>query len=759
MKKSILFLTFFLSAVLLARGSDLKEINLNFNAADFSFSQENGAYSISSEKFPVIFDTDTLAPALPYFLVNVLIAPNQEFEGLTLNGGESLLRADIRMTPNKLPVPTNALETEVPNQITSYALTNYPSEEVRYVSTSTLGNYKYVALLVCPLHYDAQKHALFLKENLTISLSLRTTNSPSMFAAFPQSESYQAKKRSEINQLVYNTEDIETLYPITQHGTLTEAYPTKYLVITNEALKPAFQRLANWKTTKGVKSKVLTMEEINQKYNDSIVPLRIKRAIMEYKGQLEYVLLGGDVEIVPSLKCYVDTIAKSPTRDVPADLYYASFSNLDWDKNRNGRFGERSDKITFTSDIAVSRLSVYDLDGATKIVEKLIKYEKEANLYQLSDSLLLCGVRLYNMDTIPQVSGDTLYISDAQQDSEELYENQISPYWKGKRIRFFDTFTDFPEGDCYHVTPLHLQEQLSRGYFLVNELSHGWINAWGGLEGRDAGSDKYTYENDLAESLVNPKYTTIVTGACCVNWFDLDKDSLCLGEAFMRNENSNVIAFVGYSREGFVSTHRELIKYFYDGIFKLGMSTAEAVAYAKNKYPYHLWTIFALNTLGDPEEHLYLSKPKPLKDVQIHYENNQISITLDQDSCNVCLTNIDEKGNISFFRMQHLQGNIFTFEQFPDQFTVCITKEGFVPYCVDVIKKDNGDVYLQNITFNTNTTVVGKNIFAGKDIKHGEAIGPVHIQNGNISFQAEQTVKVKNDFKVEAGASLKVRTN
>lgn len=480
MKKSILFLTFFLSAVLLARGSDLKEINFNFNISDFSFSQENGAYSIYSEKFPVIFDTDTLAPALPYFLVNVLIAPNQEFQGLTTNGGESLLRADIYMTPNKLPVPTNAQETEVPNHIISYALNSYPSEEVRYVSTSTLGNYKYVALLVCPLRYDAQKHALFLKQNLTISLSLRTTNSPSMLAAFPQSDSYQAKKRSEINQLIYNTEDIETLYPITQHGTLTDAYPTKYLVITNEALKPVFQRLANWKTTKGVKSKVLTVEEINQKYNDSIVPLRIKRAIMEYKGQLEYVLLGGDVKIVPSLNCYVTPIANSPTRDVPADLYYASLSDLDWDKNRNGRYGEFSDRLILTSDIAVSRLSVCDLDGASKIVKKLIKYEREPNSCQLSDSLLLCGVRLYKMDTIPQVSGDTLYISDAQQDSEELYKNQISPYWKGKRIRFYDTFTDFPEGDRYHVTPLHLQEQLSRGYFLVNELSHGWINAWGG---------------------------------------------------------------------------------------------------------------------------------------------------------------------------------------------------------------------------------------------------------------------------------------
>lgn len=49
-------------------------------------------------------------------------------------------------------------------------------------------------------------------------------------------------------------------------------------------------------------------------------------------------------------------------------------------------------------------------------------------------------------------------------------------------MRFFDTFTDFEEGDRYNVSPLHMQEQLSHGYFLVNEFSHGWIDAWGGLE-------------------------------------------------------------------------------------------------------------------------------------------------------------------------------------------------------------------------------------------------------------------------------------
>ncbi len=760
MKKSILFLSFLLFAALFARGSDTKEVRLTFNGSDFSFAQENGAYSISAEKFPVIYDTDTLAPALPYYVVNVLIAPTQEFQGLTVRGGESLLRSDIRVTPNKLPVPTNALDAYTPNRVFDYALSNYPSEEVRYVSTNVLGNYKYVSLLVCPLRYDAQNHSLYLKQNLQITLSLGTVSKAAPIAAYPESESFHAKKRREIELLVYNSDDIDALYPTAaRQYSVANSFPVKYLVITNEELKPAFQRLANWKTTKGVKSKVLTVEEINQKYSDPIMPMRIKRAIMEYKGQVEYVLLGGDVEIVPSLMCPLGPLKDSPTVDVPADLYYSSFTHLNWDNNQNGLYGEESDWVSYTADIAVSRLSVCKMKEATSIVNKLIKYEISPGPSEISDTLLMCGNFLYHVDTIPLSPGDTIYVSDSQKYNEELYQDHIAPYWSGNRMRFFDTFTDFEEGDRYNVSPLHMQEQLSHGYFLVNEFSHGWIDAWGGLEAPDPPDVKFTYENDLAETLINPNYTTIVSGACSVNWFDRELDSLCLSEAFMRNENSNILAFVGYSREGFVGAHCDLMKYFYDGIFKYKMSTAEAVSYAKNRSAAWRWPLLALNILGDPEGHLYLSKPKRFEDVRIDYKNNRVDITVRQDSCHVCLSKIDDKGNVLFYRFQNLQGNVFSFEQIPNEFTVCVTKDGFVPYCVNVLKQDDGNLYLQNVTFDGNTTVVGKKIIAGRDVKRGSAQGPVRIQNGNVSLQAEQTVRLKNSFRVEKGASLQVHTN
>ena len=126
MKKFILFLSVLLSAVLCARAGNEKEIRLSFNASDFTLTQENGAYGITSERFPTIYDTDTLAPALPRFIVNVLIAPTQECTGLAVTGDEELLQGNIHVTPNTLPVPTSIPEAYAPNRITEYTQGNYP---------------------------------------------------------------------------------------------------------------------------------------------------------------------------------------------------------------------------------------------------------------------------------------------------------------------------------------------------------------------------------------------------------------------------------------------------------------------------------------------------------------------------------------------------------------------------------------------------------------------------------------------------------
>lgn len=92
--------------------------------------------------------------------------------------------------------------------------------------------------------------------------------------------------------------------------------------------------------------------------------------------------------------------------------------------------------MSYIADIAVSRLSVCKMKEATSIVNKLIKYEMSPGPGEISDTLLMCGNFLYDVDTIPLSPGDTIYVSDSQKYNEELYQDHIAPYWSGSRMRF-----------------------------------------------------------------------------------------------------------------------------------------------------------------------------------------------------------------------------------------------------------------------------------------------------------------------------------
>lgn len=72
------------------------------------------------------------------------------------------------------------------------------------------------------------------------------------------------------------------------------------------------------------------------------------------------------------------------------------------------------------------------------------------------------------------------------------------------------------------------------------------------------------------------------------------------------------------------------------------------------------------------------------------------------------------------------------------------------------LTQENG-VY--SISLNENTLFMGKNIIVGKNVKRGAIPGSVRILNGDVTFQAEQGVTIKDNFNVKKGASLKIQTN
>ena len=115
-----------------------------------------------------------------------------------------------------------------------------------------------------------------------------------------------------------------------------------YLIITNEDMKPEFQVLADYKTAQGLPTVVATTEFIAANFrNGADIQETMRMFIRDAyeKWGIEYVLLGGDSDILPPR--YVDNTFY-PTNgytSIPADLYFACLDG-NWNANGDANFGE-----------------------------------------------------------------------------------------------------------------------------------------------------------------------------------------------------------------------------------------------------------------------------------------------------------------------------------------------------------------------------------------------------------------------------------
>ena len=124
-----------------------------------------------------------------------------------------------------------------------------------------------------------------------------------------------------------------------------------YLLITGEALAPAFQRLVDFrKKFNGVTAELVTVETIDATYDGTRpsggtdIQTKIRNCIKAYvqdKGT-EYVCLGGDDTVVPDRDCYVyGTTATGSYDDMPTDLYYSGLTARGTPMPTASRQGER----------------------------------------------------------------------------------------------------------------------------------------------------------------------------------------------------------------------------------------------------------------------------------------------------------------------------------------------------------------------------------------------------------------------------------
>lgn len=759
-----------MSVLMSAMGEETKHISLKFDANDFDFIQdEDGNYCIISKEYNWVFKGDTLQPALPYFGYNVLVPQEQSYISHTSKDVKTLVGNNIVLARTLEPVPTNQRPLSIRKKTLKYNQDVYPSNYVELTDVIEYKNYKILTFHVCPFEYNTVSNKLYLRTNVSIDITLDDTSHD-----MPCSTDNKSNEENFdlLMQLVVNPENVMGQKNSNTFGAGTESdlhlqTGYEYVIITSNLLKEPFLRLAQWKSRKGIRSLVLTVEQIASEYTGSSKAEKIKNALADIEG-LSYVLLGGDTLNVPTCMCYIGSDKKARTDSItPSDSYYACVEQIDWDGDVNGRCGELSDSVNLLPTLYVSRAPVSTVTDAQVFVERIITYESMPDTTNWQDNILMAGKTLgyYTVDNVwypYYINGK----SDTQLWSQKIYDEYIAPNspstpsWNCELTRLYDTYSDYSGDDTYDLNAQNLQTELGKGYTFVDMMTHGNKCLWQ-MEGNNL-----SYQHNNARSLVNTGYSVITTTACLSNAFDYQTSyRKCLSQELINNPSSGVLSYWGTSRENWyyprsvysitlgnlydALTYREVIK---DKYHRMGKATTavkflRGPSISKNEYTAERKIWFGLNLMGDPEMPVYMFKPRTFSNVIIELVNDSIYIGTELSDYDVCFkSQID---STQYYIARNIADSHVVFSRCDGVLDGCITSPGFIPYLTICDTTYFQNTVLEGIkTYETDTFIIGS------DVTSKVNQGPVVVDSGNIVIKSHRETTISRDFEVRQGAEF-----
>ena len=759
---SIMFLTGLLH---IAQGQTHKNIQLSYSDGDFIFSKVNEKYIVDSRTLSVEYDNDTSAPALPWVGVTVLVNIDDEFQSVSISRTDAVLYQDLEMYHSPQIQLMDSTKDENPTcGIYGFSGTCYPLESVYYTGSHSMAGYKVMTFRICPFEYDSSLMRLTFYKNVSLDIQFRNATSRKEFQKDVRgvSKPISTTIRKAICEIAANGSECFATAPISGGAssgvrlTSNNTDTVSYLIVTSEELKPAFQQLADWKTLKGIKTAVITTEYIGLNYMPGATKaLKIKYALKDYVENYgtEYVLLGGDTNIIPGV--YASCQVGSVQRSILTDLFYSCLGTMAWDTNGNGINGEIADSIDIDQDVLLSRLPARTLEDAEILVQRTIEYERYPDIETWENKMLMCGVMIDTM----LVGSDGSLMSDVQRKDDILFEQYLSQEWSGTRYRFFDTGTSHPQDSAYQVTGTHLEDLMGCGFNFIHVDTHGAPGYWV-METSD------DFNSSHASQVNNGSYSLIITSACHTNCFNY---TTCLSEALMRNPNSGVIGYWGATNSGWYSkfdifgpsdriNHR-----FYRHLFNDNENNLARVAYKtrlenaafelNNSFFPTRWLHMTVNTLGDPEMPIFISRPQEFENVSISYESGDFILRTNENDCRICVMgrNGDE---IDYYKIYNNVTEVNVLHSpITMDYSICVTKPGFKPYIVYI----KNHPYIQNEIISEDCIYVADSTQIGSNVSTILPEGPVSIEKGHIQIQNHGGVTIKNEFEVKKGAFLEIR--
>ena len=332
-------------------------------------------------------------------------------------------------------------------------------------------------------------------------------------------------------------ETTTTVEPSSDFETKTEA-----LIVTTADFEEAFKKFAVFHTVTGINTKVVTVENIceNATCDDSDPLNDTQKAIKDYVMSVEglrYLVLGGDIEEIPSRKVHdhfeLPLGIADYTDDFYSDLYYADFSN--WDLNGNGVYAEDEDVPGLIANVAVGRISVSTVEEAELYFSKLIKHYTAFNTAHTTKSLLLANIAT-------ELSGIKVN-SGYYFETEGKTISQIPMNYSIKKL--YTKSTPFPGGNTAQYLDNDSEKAaIEEGMNLIVHSGHGatWLLTC--EQGDDPDRD---FSGTMAYNLENDTLPFFLSCACEAGQF-VTKDSA--GEKLMNAPKGGAIVYLGNTTTG-----------------------------------------------------------------------------------------------------------------------------------------------------------------------------------------------------------------
>jgi len=440
-------------------------------------------------------------PTLPYHKVFIQLKPGQVADSIELIfEDEVILKRMYNLYPAQYPIQYSNIE------------------KINFIKDSNLYNKDH--------NYPLQPSGKLITayhNGLPIVLS---TFTPVRFNPVRGELSYYRKVKAGIYITTNNPQ------PATRNNPKSNSY--QILTITSQNFQNRFQPLMDLYLTHGLKSQVITTNNISQVMPGQDLQEKIRNYIIqEYQNHnIEYVLLGGDDEIIPHRGFYtaVQSTSLYENYDIPSDIYYSALDG-NWNTDNDSLWGEPGEE-DLLPEVAVGRLVISDTNDLNTTLNKIISYQSNPVQGELRDPLLV-GEHLYSnpltwggdyLDLLIGFQTANGYTTDGipyGHNIQKLYDRDVGTWAKDTLINRINQGKSFVHhtghANSYYAMRMNLSDINNSNFNPLDGITHNFTLVYS----HGCYSGAFDASDCIAEKMLNiERFALAYVGNSRYGWFN-----------------------------------------------------------------------------------------------------------------------------------------------------------------------------------------------------------------------------------------------